>query len=201
MMAFLKNKTDFYQWDLDQKLIVTDPDVNEVHFCNQTEECALVCEVYTEVENRLVNVPNILLQTCWPITAYAHSDGATKGSQTFEVKARSKPADYVYTETEIKNWSDLDARLKVLEAGGTPGPGGGGQVELAFDGEYNAETNKVATVQTVVNQVKPLTKKTEALEAKAQALEDTFNDTLGDISTALDELHAYAETVISGGGS
>ena len=146
-------KNVFYQWDLDQKLTVTDPEVNEVHFCNQTGDCALVCEVYAEGEDRLVNVPNILLQEAWPIRAYAYCDCATKAVQKFEVIARSKPDDYVYTETEIKNWADLDKRLRVLEEGGIPEPGGGGQVNLAFDGEYNAETNKVATVQTVTTKV------------------------------------------------
>ena len=117
MLKIYDGRKDFYQWDLDQKLIVSDPTINEVHFCNQTEDCALVCEVYNEGEQRLVNVPNILLQDIWPIKAYAHCDCATKTCQTFEVITRSKPTDYVYTETEVKRWEELYERLDELELG------------------------------------------------------------------------------------
>lgn len=117
MLKIYGDKTEFYQWDLDQKLIVEDPTINEVHFCNQTADCSLVCEVYKEGEQRLVNVPNILLQNNYPIKAYAYCDCATTYKQTFNVIMRSKPADYAYTETEVRTWENLNERITELELG------------------------------------------------------------------------------------
>lgn len=114
MLKIYDGRTEFYQWDINQKLIVSDPTITEVHFCNQTEECSLVCEVYEEDGKRLVNVPNVLLQDNWPIKAYAYCD-CTKASITFEVKSRSKPDDYVYTETEVRNWQEILRRLNEIE--------------------------------------------------------------------------------------
>ena len=31
------------------------------------------------------------------------------------VKAAAKPNDYAYTPTEVKTWSELDERIKILE--------------------------------------------------------------------------------------
>ena len=91
----------FYQWDSAQRLIVSDASITEVHFCNKTGECSLVCEVFEEDGKRLVNVPNILLQENRHINVYAYDDCATKNSAVFKVIPRSKPEDYLYTETEV----------------------------------------------------------------------------------------------------
>lgn len=112
MFRIENGREHFYQWDVEQRLIIDDTTITEVHFCNKTEECALVVEVYTEGALRFANVPNILLQTDWSIRAYAYcNDCYTKQCATFKVMARSKPDDYVYTETEVKRWEDLEARV------------------------------------------------------------------------------------------
>lgn len=112
MFKILDGREHFYQWDSDRKLVVEDSTIKEVHFCNRTEECSLVCETFVEDGMTLVNVPNILLQTDWKIRVYAYS-GFTKYEQCFEVIKRSKPADYVYTETEL--WTAEKALEKALE--------------------------------------------------------------------------------------
>lgn len=84
-------------------------------FCNKTSECSLVCEVYQENGKRLVNVPNILLQDNWDLEVYAYCDNCTKYNDSFAVYKRSKPDDYIYTETEIKNYDDLKARIDEIE--------------------------------------------------------------------------------------
>lgn len=108
----------FWQWDLGQRLIVNDSVCCEVHFCNGTDDCALVCEVYEENDLRLVNVPNILLQTAKVINVFAYVEdgdgGYTKKSGVFSVKARTKPADYVYTETEVRNYENLRKTIEVF---------------------------------------------------------------------------------------
>lgn len=132
MFKIYDGRDYFYQWDLDRKLIVENPDIEEVHFCNRTDECSLVCEVFEEDGKQLVNVPNILLQTDWRIRAYAYDGNSTKYEKIFTVKTRTKPADYVYTETEIKRYDDLEKRIKALEAGG--GSSGGYYTPIVEDG-------------------------------------------------------------------
>ena len=109
-----------WQWDLNQKLVIDNDKVNEVHFCNGTDTCALVCEVYELDGVRVVNVPNIILQSDFNINAFAFvtdNDGCyTEYKQVFKVMPRSKPADYVYTETEVKRYEDFEERLARLEA-------------------------------------------------------------------------------------
>lgn len=109
------NRLSFYQWDLNQRLIVEDDSITEVHFCNKTGDCSLVCEVYEEDDKRLVDVPNILLQDNWTIRVYAYCKNYTKIEKKINVLPRSKPADYVYTETELKRYEDLEERLAALE--------------------------------------------------------------------------------------
>ena len=108
MFKIYDGREHFYQWDLDRKLIVEDPSITEVHFCNRTDNCSLVCETYVEDGVTVVNVPNILLQTDWKIHVYAYDGKHTKHDECYEVKSRTKPSDYVYTETEVKNWEDIE---------------------------------------------------------------------------------------------
>lgn len=107
MFKLLDGRKAFYQWDINRKLIVNDETIEEVHFCNHQNPYSLVCEVYTENDLRVVDVPNILLQRNHCINVYAYDGEATKYSKTFLVYARSKPEDYVYTETEVKNYGTL----------------------------------------------------------------------------------------------
>jgi hypothetical protein len=118
MFKILDGRSQFYQWDLDRKVIVEDASVNEVHFCNRTDDCSLVCEVYELDGLRVADVPNILLQEDWRINVYAYDSNYTKHADVFEVVRRSKPADYVYTETEIKNYDDLTVRVEQIEKNG-----------------------------------------------------------------------------------
>lgn len=118
MFRIYDGREAFYQWDIDRKLIVKDETVKEVHFCNKTDECSLVCEVYEEDGLRVANVPNVLLQTTWRINVYAYDEKYTKYSARFEVIPRTKPEDYIYTEEELKEWEELEERVAALEEGG-----------------------------------------------------------------------------------
>lgn len=118
MFKIYDGRESFYQWDLDQQLVVADSTITEVHFCNRTDETSLVCETYVVNGQILVNVPNILLQEDWDINVYAYDGKATKHSANFEVKRKAKPSDYVYTETEIKNYDDLEKRVNQIEENG-----------------------------------------------------------------------------------
>ena len=109
----------FYQWDTDRRLVVEDSTIKEVHFCNRTGDCSLVCEVYFHDNDfggiYVANVPNILLQSDWKIRVFAYDGKHTRYDTSYEVKSRTKPADYVYTETEVLNYNTLSERVKAIE--------------------------------------------------------------------------------------
>lgn len=127
MFRIADGRDSFYQWDSNRQIIVTDPTIAEVHFCNKTDDCSLVVEVQAiEIQvgqqiiiQRTADVPNILLQNDFPIRVYAYcGDGYTKIEKIFKVITRSKPSDYAYTETEIKSYEYLDAKLTEIESKG-----------------------------------------------------------------------------------
>ena len=115
MFELENGRKHFYQWDTGQRLIIDDATVVEAHFCNRTDDCSLTCEVYTDGGKRVVDVPNILLQDNWDIRVYAYCGNYTKVEERYEVVRRSKPADYVYTETETKTYNTLENRIEALE--------------------------------------------------------------------------------------
>ena len=121
MFRIYDGREHFWQWDLDRKLIIEDRDIKQVHFCNKTDECSLVCEPYEEAGLWVVDVPNILLQDIWRINVFAYDTNYTKHQAIFTVSARSKPADYVYTETETLNYNTLLERIEELEANPSTG--------------------------------------------------------------------------------
>ena len=104
-------RTCFYQWDIDRQIIVSDPTIKELHFCNRTDVCSLV----VEVKDGVANVPNKVLQSGFDVRVFGYDGKATLHETTFTVKARTKPTDYVYTETEIKQYSDLEVRIDEIE--------------------------------------------------------------------------------------
>ena len=128
MIHIYDGRTHFFQWDKDQKLIIRDSTVSEVHFSNRTDEEALVCETYEYNGFTLVDVPNILLQNHCKINVFVFDGSATKYKKTYEVYRRAKPADYIYTETEVKRYEDLEKRIKALE---DKTNSGGGSVDLS----------------------------------------------------------------------
>lgn len=138
MIKIYDGRSEFYQWDLDRQIILSDPNVDEVHFCNKTDDCSLVVEVYEKDGLRLANVPNILLQTNWPINVFAYCGGRyTKESAKFKVNARSKPADYIYTETEIITVEkEVEKAIEEAREKGYFGEDGKSAYEIAVDNGY-----------------------------------------------------------------
>ena len=107
MFQILDGRNEFFQWDLNRQIKVNDKTITQIHFCNKTEENSLVCDVYELEGVRVADVPNILLQQAWPIRVYAYCKDYTKVEKIFKVNARSKPTDYVYTETEVATWNSF----------------------------------------------------------------------------------------------
>lgn len=119
MLKIYDGRDFFYQWDLDQRLIVDDPNISELNFCNGTMDCTLATKVYEEDGQLLANVPNSMLQAAVAINVFTVVKGAdntyTTRSQKFHVQRRTKPEDYAYTETECVRQS-LEERVAIIEA-------------------------------------------------------------------------------------
>ena len=117
MFTLTDGRDYLYQWDINRSVRVSDPSVTEVHFCNRTGDCSLVTKVYANpTDSELyADIPNILLQSPFDIRVFAYCDCYTKVEETFKVKARTKPDDYVYTETEILQYSNIVERMDKLE--------------------------------------------------------------------------------------
>lgn len=107
----------FFQWDSDQRLLIDShiPLCSQVHFCNGSSTQALVVEVKEDKGVRFCDVPNILLQEASPIKCYTYQSDNEKNVTTheaiFKVIPRSKPYDYVYTETEVLTYERLEQKL------------------------------------------------------------------------------------------
>ena len=78
MFSIYDGRNEFFQWDLNQKLIIEDESIKEVHYCNKTSENALICEVYEENGKRMANVPNVLLQSEFRIKVWGYTGDYTK---------------------------------------------------------------------------------------------------------------------------
>lgn len=105
------------QWDLGRKMIVHDS-CNQVHYANALMTEAIVCQVQTEDGLSVVPIPDEMLQTSGTMWVYAYledGESCTRHIETFFVKARPKPADYVFTPTPGMSMEQLMARLDALE--------------------------------------------------------------------------------------
>ena len=107
-------RTNFWQWDTKQKLIVLDESVTEVHFSNRGMDHSIKRNVYTDSKGvRVCNVPDDILQLPRNLVAYAYANGRTVKSVKFAVIKRPIPAGYVSDQSE--ELEDVNRRLEMLE--------------------------------------------------------------------------------------
>ena len=106
-------RTEFFQWDLKQKLILEGfNNVEQVHFDDGCHENAFVNETYRVDNKLLVDVPSDALTIGGSIKVYAYDIDSINGDRTlyvqrFIVNRRAKPADYVYEERDVRHLEDL----------------------------------------------------------------------------------------------
>lgn len=106
-------RTEFFQWDLKQKLILEGfNNVEQVHFDDGFHENAFVNKTYRVDNKLLVDVPSDALTIGGSIKVYAYDIDSTNGDRTlyvqrFIVNRRAKPADYVYEERDVRRLEDL----------------------------------------------------------------------------------------------
>lgn len=107
-------RTNFWQWDRKQKLIVLDDSITQVHFSNRNMTHSIPRNVYKDKDGVLVcNVPDDLLKIPRNLIAYAYSDSATVKSVKFAVVRRPMPSDYVSDQSE--ELYEVERRLELLE--------------------------------------------------------------------------------------
>ena len=197
-MKIYDGRSQFYQWDLNQLLTAEGLEVgDEVHFANIFSAEALVVKAYAQEDGTVVaEVPNILLQASYPILAYCYiRQGASEHTRkecTFTVKKRPRPSDYIYTETQVHSVAALEAEMAKKT---TVTIDGESQLTFAVD-EYVA----IALARLVNSSPETL----DTLGELAAALGNdpnfatTVTELIGDISAALDALHAYAQALAGG---
>lgn len=110
MFAIANGRKALWQWDLNQQLTVAGS-CTEVHYLNKGSPSTLT----VDVKDGKADIPNILLQRPGRLVVYAYivdaQDHHTKVCETFGIAPRPKPAEYVYTETEVKTWSNLQSQI------------------------------------------------------------------------------------------
>lgn len=111
-------RTNFWQWDTKQKLIVLDENVTEVHFSNRDMNHSIKRDVYEYEGKRVCNVPDVILQLPRNLIAYAYVNndmaGYTARSIKFAVIKRPIPDGYVMDQGE--QIDDISRRLELLES-------------------------------------------------------------------------------------
>lgn len=113
-------RTNFWQWDTKQKLIVLDERITEVRFSNRNMEHSKRRPVYTDNDGvRICNVPDILLQLPKNLIAYAcikQDDGtcSTVKAVKFAVMRQPIPTDYVCEQDAVVE--DILTRMELLES-------------------------------------------------------------------------------------
>lgn len=117
LLEIYGNRQHLYQWDINQKVIVDDKEVIQVHFDNGTGT-VFVCELYEYNGVMVADVPNILLTTYLAIKAYAVCEECVRHERVIQVERRTKPSDYVYTETEVFKYEYLVSRIDEIEKKG-----------------------------------------------------------------------------------
>lgn len=116
----------FYQWDVDQKIVISIEgcDKNylknapEVHFCNVSRTEALI--VRSTVSNNdtiTADVPNILLQEPYPLLVYVYLTDANDSSSQktilyseIPIRKRARPSDYLYVENITRITAEMIKR-------------------------------------------------------------------------------------------
>lgn len=119
MIKIKDGRTELYQWDTGSVLTVGEG-IDEVHFARSP----MGRSITVPVANGEAKVEDVLLQTAgklfvWGFVGTAE-DGYTKLEREFTVRARNKPADYVFTPPEQITMAEILEELKRVQGVVTP---------------------------------------------------------------------------------
>ena len=97
-----------YQWSVDVPVYVDSDET--VQFAQVGSSETMNVETEPQGEVYTCNIPNVLLQEAKDIFIYQGGE-----SERVSIIYRAKPDDYVYTETEVKDYDALAAQLEELQ--------------------------------------------------------------------------------------
>lgn len=157
-------RTNFWQWDTRQKLIVLDNRITEVRFSNRNMEHSKRRPVYTDNNGvRICNVPDLLLQLPKNLIAYAcikQDDGtcSTVKAVKFAVFKQPIPTDYIceqdaVVEDILMRIELLENLLKDVDAGAAEMKKFNGMVEAAQWAKENGKAGDIIVVKLDVGWV------------------------------------------------
>ncbi len=184
----------FYQWDIDQKIVI---DLNgcderylqnppEVHFSNSSRKEALVVRSTVKAGDIIIaDIPNILLQEPYPLLVYVYlTDADDSSSQKtilyseIPVRKRAKPSDYLYVENITRITAEM-IKKEIESSTETARTN-------AINKINNVKTESIATVtdtrDTAVNTITQT--KTNAVSTVDEAKEDFITTGNGLVNTA-----------------
>ena len=141
------------QWDLDRQLkITTNEKIDEIHVANIGDSVALRVKP-KEVEGvRIVDIPNINLQTSRNLVVFTYAEGRTIGRYVFEIASKPKPEDYVYKESEILSYRALEERIRNIEEHET-------DINITVDDALNEESENPVQNKVVAKQFQDIDEK------------------------------------------
>jgi hypothetical protein len=113
-------RTNFWQWDTKQKLIVLDDRITEVRFSNRNMEHSKRRPVYTDNDGvRICNVPDMLLQLPKNLIAYAcikNEDGGCSTVKVVKFAVNRQPIPTAYFCEQESVVEEILVRLELLES-------------------------------------------------------------------------------------
>lgn len=154
---------ELFQWDLNKQIPCSFP---EAHFACVGSEDALI----VKANGGNAQIPNILLQEGKDIMVWMMEDGAVADSGRIRIVTRAKPADYVYTESEVITFESLVAKVEdVIAKGNTAADSAttAAQKADAAANKANAASDKAAQVEAEIKASEA--RRVEAEQGRAEA--------------------------------
>lgn len=178
-------RSNFYQYDINQKLIVEDTDVTQLHLSNTLSPNASIQPCYELNGMTVCDIPDSLLTCSGSLTVYAYTDGNyTKEMFSFDIVARKRPDTYV-GEEDLPKWEQQEAKIVELEE----------KYETLVDDVDNKLSNKANTEHNHDNYYdKELLNDILANKANKEHGHDEY-DTYGSAEQALDDAKSYASDI------
>ena len=154
---------ELFQWDLNKQIPCSFP---EAHFACVGSEDALI----VKANGGNVSIPNVLLQEGKDIMCWFMEGGAVADSGRIRIVTRAKPADYIYTETEVITFESLVAKVEDVIAKGnaaTDSATTAAQKADAAANKANAASGKAAQVEAEIKASEA--RRVEAEQGRAEA--------------------------------
>lgn len=158
-----------WQWETDQRLVIDTLEGYEIEnlSCKMgilKDKIGIIeVEIYKEKEMIFSNIPDILLQHEGLIEVWIQTNlefsSITLAYWRFRVKKRERPEDYIYTETDVLTWQELDKRITVLEENFSTLPE---DIQVELDTDL-AEAGKAADAKATGDAIKNLSNSLSAV--------------------------------------